>query len=187
MCYHCGPPHKLTRAQIRRVLRWHARAVAFRTTHGTARDVARRLGVKVYAVRRALQDDRTEGALGRRRLLSPAQHVLVRRWRAAGRRFRATHLTAQQLADAQGVSRSTIHDCIRRHGRYAAVAPIDSAHINARSVGSRSEAIRPDTSAAVAERAALLGAWPRPTSPAQPRRIAGPPAKPSRTPRGERS
>jgi hypothetical protein len=192
MSHPCGPPHKLTRVQIRRVLRWHARGVAFRATHGTAHDLARKLRVSVYAVRRALQDNgipAATGAVGRKRLLSPAHDVIVRRWRAAGRRFRATHFTAQKLADALGVGRVTIYDCIRRRGRYAAVrsARIDQAQVHARSGGRRSAATRHIPSDAVAQRAALLRAWPRATSSTQPRRIPGPQAKPPRAHRGDRS
>jgi hypothetical protein len=187
MSHPCGPPHKLTRAQIRRVLRWHARGVAFRATHGTARDLARKLHASIYAVRRALQGDRThvsKGAVGRKRLLPPAQHVILRRWRAAGRRFRARHLTAQQLADALGVSRVTIHDCIRRRGRYATVDPV---HVNSRSLGGRPGTTRHATTPTVAKGAALLKAWPRVVSPAEPRRITGSQVIPSRAPRDDRS
>jgi AraC-like DNA-binding protein len=177
MSYHCGPPPKLSAAKIRRVLQWHARTVAFRAQHGTARDLANRLHVSVYAVQRALQDDRTSatpGTVGRKRLLSPATLILVRRWAAAGRRFSATHLTAQELAEALGVSRGTIHDCIRRRGQYAT----DDAQINTAAAHRRSRTTRRRTREAVSQRAALLQAWPRITSAK---------AKPSRDRRGERS
>jgi len=188
MSYHRGPPLKLLPAQIRRVLRWHARSVAFRAKHGTARDVADLLQVNVYVVRRALWDDGTSGppgAAGRKPLLSPAKRRFVRRWAAAGRRFRATQLTAQELADDLGVSRPTIYDCIRRRGRYTAV---DQTPLHTPSVrgGSRSTRHAP-TQAAAERRAALLQAWPRALSPPQPRRITGPPATPARNPSRSRS
>ena len=109
-----GSPRKLTHAQIRRVLRWHARRVLFRRTHGTMRSLAQSIGASIHMVRRALR----AGSVGGTGHLSSQQRRIVKCWRARYRRFYETQLPAHALARALGVSRRTIFDCIRRRGRY---------------------------------------------------------------------
>jgi hypothetical protein len=155
----CGHLRKLTDGQIAQVLIWHQEAIEFRYAHGTLRDLAHVLGVSLHAVRgclelripdsandRRIQVSPSHGRPGRPRHLTPAQIVFVVAWRHAGREFRARHGTVASLARALGVGASTIHDCIRRNGRYTQRAP-------ARRAG-------PPTSDD-AVRAALLRAWSR--------------------------
>jgi predicted DNA-binding protein YlxM (UPF0122 family) len=185
MPHQCGAPRKLTDAQIARVLRWHARDVAFRSVHGTAQSLATRLGVSVSAVRREVRlsptvsqrsRDRAQKHRrpGRSALLTAQQRLIVRRWHAVYRRFVARRVSAAQLADALGVSRFAIFDCIRRQGRYTQVPRNRlgrSARKPHRSGGSRKLSRRRD-GAEAAKLAALLRAWP--------------PARGSHTPRSTR-
>ena len=155
----CGHLRKLTDGQIVQVLIWHQEAIEFRHAHGTLRDLAHVLGVSLHAVRDCLElripdsaNDRriqfapSHGRPGRPRHLTPAQIVFVVAWRHAGREFRARHGTVASLARALGVGASTIHDCIRRNGRYTQRATARRASL-------------PTSDDAV--RAALLRAWSR--------------------------
>jgi hypothetical protein len=155
----CGPPRKLTDGQIAQVLNWHQEAIEFRCAHGTLRDLAHVLGVSLHAVRgcfeirspgsannRRIQSSPSHGRPGRPRHLTPAQIVFVVAWRHAGRQFQARHGTVASLARALGVGASTIHDCIRRNGRYTQRAAARRASL-------------PTSDDAV--RAALLRAWSR--------------------------
>jgi hypothetical protein len=187
-----GAPRKLTDAQIARVLRWQAREVAFRSVHGTAQSLATRLGVNVSVVRRAVSQ-RSRGRApkhrqpGRSELLTPRQRLVVRRWHAAYRHFMATRLSAAQLADALGVSRFAIFDCIRRRGRYAQLdyEKIEKARGNPRTSGDRAGSTRRRAYTAVAHRAALLRAWPRVSSHRQTPGSAHPQVKHARGSRGQ--
>lgn len=180
MSHQRGAPRKLTDAKIARVLRWHARDIAFRSMHGTAESLATRLGVNVSAVRRAISQ-RSRGRAqnhrqpGRSALLTPQQRLVVRRWHAAYRRFMATRLSAAQLADGLGVSRFAIFDCIRRQGRYTQVHRnrlVRNARKLKRSGRSRKTSRRCD-GAQAAKLAALLKAWPRTQGFHKPRRTGG--------------
>jgi hypothetical protein len=159
MTVRCGPPRKLTDRQIARVLNWHHEAIEFRCAHGTLRDLAHLLGVSLHAVRgcleirslgsaskRRIQSSPSRGRPGRPRHLTPAQIVFVVAWRHAGRQFRARNGTVASLARALGVGASTIHDCIRRNGRYTQ-----------RAAGRRASPPTSDDTV----RAALLRAWSR--------------------------
>jgi transposase len=161
----CGPPRKLTDRQIAQVLNWHQEAIEFRQAHGTVRDLAHVLGVSLHAVRgcfesrisrsanRRIQTSRAPGRPGRPRHLNPAQTAFAIAWREAGRRFRARHGTVAMLARTLGVGTSTIHDCIRRKGRYTQCADVVVCQPTRRGSPSMSD---------VAVRAALLRAWLRP-------------------------
>jgi hypothetical protein len=153
----CGPPRKLTDRQIVQVLNWHQQAIEFRRAHGTLRDLAHVLGVSLHAVRgcfairvpgsasnRRIQSPHSPGRAGRPRHLNPAQIAFAIAWRDGGRQFRARHGTVASLGRVLGVGASTIHDCIRRQGRY-------TQHAAARRAS-------PPTSD-VEVRAALLRAW----------------------------
>jgi hypothetical protein len=127
----CGTFRKLTDAQIRKVLNWHQEAIEFRHSHGTLRDLGSLLGVSLDAVRGCFEsrspDTAESGGIrtshsaarrGRPRHLDAAQIEFALTWRYAGHKFRAGHGTVASLARSLGVGASTIHDCIRREGRY---------------------------------------------------------------------
>jgi hypothetical protein len=158
----CGPPRKLTDRQIDQVLNWHQEANEFRHAHGTARDLARVLGVSMHAVRGCFEI-RVRGSAnkgrtrwshppGRPRHLNPAQIAFAIAWRNAGRQFRARHGTVASLARTLGVGGSTIHDCIRRKGRYA-----QRGHVVVCQEAGRASLPKSDD----VVRAALLRAWSR--------------------------
>src|SRR5258707_370142 len=152
----CGPPRKLTDRQIIQVLNWHQEAIEFRHAHGTVRDLARVFGVSLHAVRgcfeirapvdsRQIQMSHSPDRPGRRRYLNPAQIAFAVAWRREGRQFRAQHGTVESFARTLGVGAWTIHDCIRRKGRYTTVCQ----------AAGRAGPPRSDD----AVRAALLRAW----------------------------
>jgi hypothetical protein len=160
----CGHLRKLTDRQIRAVLKWHQASIEFRRSHGTLRDLAGLLGVSLRAVRgcfeipisasdhsRPLEAFRSPSGLGRPRHLNPAEIAFAFAWREASRRFRAQHGTAASLARELGVGTSTIHDCIRRQGRYSRRAQLHGCPATRRAPVSDN-----------AVRAALLRAWLRP-------------------------
>ena len=160
----CGHLRKLTDRQIRAVLKWHRESIEFRRSHGTLRDLAGLLGVSLRAVRgcfefpipasghrRPLDAFRSPSGPGRPRRLNSAEIAFAFAWREATRRFRAQHGTVASLALELGVGTSTIHDCIRRQGRYSRRAQLS---------GCRATRRAPLSDNAV--RAALLRAWLRP-------------------------
>jgi len=151
----CGHLRKLTDRQIREVLKWHQEAIEFRRTHGSLKGLATLLGVSSHAVRGCFRiripgTPKGDGiqashSPGRPRHLNPDQIAFAVAWRNAGRQFRARHGTVAILARSLGVGASTIHDCIRRKGRYV------TAH----------RANPPRSHATI--RAELLHAWLRPS------------------------
>lgn len=147
-----GSPRRLTQSQIRRVLRWHARLIAFRREHSTVQRFARSMGPSVPAIRRAL------GSANSATQLSRAQRRMVRRWYARYRRFVARQQSAQALADALKVSRWTIFDCIRRQGRYFQLDE-RALHRQARQPATRARSARRVRFVEDSQRAALLKAW----------------------------
>jgi len=122
-----GPLPKLARADVRRLLDWHARRQKFSDEYGTTRHLAERLGVGTYAVRRALCfidfDPPTATARiripprGRRSSLSESQFAIVERWATARREFRAGDLSPKQMADELGIGVTTLFGYIRRPER----------------------------------------------------------------------
>jgi hypothetical protein len=125
----CGHLRKLTDQQIVQVLNWHQEAIEFQHAHGTQRQLAHLLGVSLHAARgcfeirvpannRRIQSSPSPHRPGRPRHLNPDQIAFAVAWRNAGRQFRARHGTVASLARSLGVGTSTIHDCIRRKGRY---------------------------------------------------------------------
>jgi transposase len=163
MKYPSGPRRKLSDRQIRAVLTWYETAVNFRRRHGTARNLAALLGVSSHVVRGIAElSDRTRGLpcplpknrRGRPRQLNAAQVAFVIAWREAGRQFLAQQGSVAELAHRMDVSASTIHDCIRRKGRYAR-----SDHVG-RSTTRKGGRTRP-LLANEALRSKLLRAWRR--------------------------
>lgn len=163
MKYPSGPPRKLNDRQIREVLAWYQRAENFRRCHGTARDLAALLGVSSHAVRGVVEHSGRirdiayrlpENRRGRPRHLNPSQVKFVIAWREAGRRFLARQRSVADLAHKMNVSASTIHDCIRRKGRYT-----QSDHVGqfTRRKGGQNRPLPSDE----ALRSTLLRAWPR--------------------------
>ena len=163
----CGHLRKLTDRQICAVLKWHQESIEFRRSHGTLRDLAGLFGVSLRAVRgcfeipipasghrRPLEASRSPGRRGRPRHLNPAEIAFAFAWRDAGLRFRRRHGTVASLARTLGVGTSTIHDCIRRKGRYTQGAQEATVFRAA----DRANPRRLDNTI----RAALLRAWLRP-------------------------
>jgi hypothetical protein len=159
----CGQPRKLTDRQVAQILNWYQEAIEFRDAHGTERDLARLLGTSLHAVRgcfeiRVSTNNRQSGSSpslhrpGRPRHLNPDQTAFAIAWRNVGRQFRARHGTAASLARSLGVGASTIHDCIRRKGRYIR-GPQFSARVH--NLPKSDDAVR----------AELLHAWLRPGQP----------------------
>jgi transposase len=163
MRYPSGPPRKLSDRQIRAVLTWYETAENFRRRHGTARDLAALLGVSSHAVRGIVElSDRTRDMAsplskirrGRPRLLNAAQVAFVIAWREAGRQFLAQQGSVAGLAHRMDVSASTIHDCIRRKGRYKRS---DHVRSSTKRGGGRTRPLLSDK----ALRSMLLRAWRR--------------------------
>ena len=158
-----GPPRKLSDREIREVLTWYQRAENFRRCHGTVRDLASLLGVSSHAVRGIVEPSgRTrdiayrlpETRCGRPRHLNPSQVAFVIAWRKAGRQFRERHGSVAELAQKMDVSPSTIHDCIRRKGRYTRSGRVDSS---TRREGGRVRPLRSEETL----RSKLLRTWRR--------------------------
>jgi hypothetical protein len=169
MRYPCGHPRKLSDRQIREVLTWHQEACRFRRCHGTVRDIAGLLNVSPHAVRGLVEPsasgNRRRGQCiqspnrrGRPRHLNSAQIAFVIAWRNAGRRFRLRHGSVAGLALKMGVSVSTIHDCIRRRGRYTQPTRVG---LSERRKSCRTRPVRSDE----ALRSELLRVWRRTNSP----------------------
>ena len=129
-----GPPRKLTDAQIRQVLAWHASWQKFRAQHESARRLAARLGVSQHVIYYCIARYRREGnrpshfrgAVARTRprhgrppSLRGSEARVVVAWYVRYMKFIERTGTARALARRMGVSEWTIHDCIRRRGRYA--------------------------------------------------------------------
>jgi transposase len=163
----CGHLRKLADRQIREVLKWHREAVEFRRRHGTVEELATLLGVSLHAVRGCfesrnpdtleedgVQASHSPGRRGRPRRLNPAQIAFVLAWRNASRHFSAQHGTVASLARKLGVGASTIHDCVRRKGRYQQRADADATQVR----GSRRAYLPTSKNARIA---ALFRAWPR--------------------------
>ena len=161
----CGSPRKLSDGQIVKVLKWHQEAIDFRRSHGTLRDLARLLGVSLRtaracfevrhsapAINRRIPTHHARGKPGRPRRLNPAEIAFAVAWRHAGRQFRAQHGSVARLAHQLGVGASTIHDCIRRKGRYT-----QATHIDLCKAGYTRRGHLPVSDNAL--RAALLRAW----------------------------
>lgn len=131
MTYQRGRPPKLTRAQIRRILTWHARWLRFRARHGTLQVLARRLNVRQHVITSCIEGYRksylprgstpalrTASRRGRPRVLHDGDIRVVIAWHLKYQRFYLRHGSAKSLALKLGVSESTVYDCIRRRGRY---------------------------------------------------------------------
>lgn len=159
-----GSPRKLTNRQIREVLKWHQEAIEFRHSHGTLHSLAGLLGVSVHAVRGCFEGRipapghdrrnlvaRSLERRGHPRHLNPAHVSFVIAWHNEGRRFHARRGNVASWARRLGVSASTIHDCIRRKGRYKRRAHVEVC--KARNLRLMSDD---------ALRAILLRAWLRP-------------------------
>jgi transposase len=146
----CGPPRKLTDTQIRQVLSWHACRQKFRAHHGSVHQLAARLGVNTDVIycciarycRKGNRPLRVKGAVARRGprrgrppSLSDMKVRAVEAWYRRHNEFVERTGTAQALARRMGVSVRTIHDCIRRRGRYiqlseSSLNPTSSAGIS---------------------------------------------------------
>lgn len=125
-----GSLRKLTDVQIRQVLAWHTRWQAFRTAHGTARQLAERLRVNVHVIRYCMAQyrkcstrprlaaDTSVARRGRPRRLSAANSRRVIAWYGQYQRFLAVQGSVRTLAAKLDVSVTTIYDCIRREGHY---------------------------------------------------------------------
>jgi len=161
----CGHPRKLSDRQIRKVMKWHQEALEFRRRHGTLVDLAIVLGTSLRAVRGCLENriaraphgagilaPRAPGRRGRPRHLNPAQIAFAIAWHEAGRRFYVRHGSIAGLARRLGASASTIHDCIRREGRYRQRAGADASKAPS---SHRNQPSTPDN----VRRSALLRAW----------------------------
>jgi transposase len=167
MKYPSGPPQKLSDRQIREVLIWYQRAENFRRCHGTVRDLAALLSVSAHAIRGVVEPSgdardiacrRPEHRRGRPRHLNPVQVAFVIAWRKAGRQFRERQGSVAELADKLDVSASTIHDCIRRKGRYTRS---DRVSPPTRREGGRTRRLRSEDTI----RSKLLRTWRRPSLP----------------------
>jgi len=156
----CGHPRKLSDRQIREVLKWHQEAIEFRHAHGTHRDLARLLGVSLHAVRGCFESQiphasKSRVRRGRPRHLDADQIAFVLAWRRVAWQFQARHGSIPGLARKLGVGASTIHDCVRRKGRY-----IQFAHVDGYQARNSSRVHPPLSDNAV--RSTLLRAWRRP-------------------------
>jgi hypothetical protein len=181
MASHRGSPRKLTDAQIRRVLRWHARVLKFRARRGTTRDLAARLHVNTRVIyyylsqyKNGTRGSRSElrppmrRSTGRPRLLGDRELRTIFHWYVRQMRFLAAHGSARALAHELGVSETTLFDCIRRQGRYRQARRLRRASITlATDVGPKGS--RGKESCALAKhesatcwRAQLLNRWARP-------------------------
>src|SRR5260370_2745927 len=162
----CGPARKLSDRQIAQILNWNREAIEFHCAHGTLRDLAHLLGVSTHAVRgcfetrapdsannHPIESSQSRGRPGRPRHLNPDQIAFAVAWRSAGREFRTRHGTSVSLACTLAVAVSTIHDCIRRQGRYTQRALVATSQDSRRVSPPKSD---------VAVRAELLRRWSRP-------------------------
>ena len=129
MARRTGPPRKLTDAQIRQVLAWHARWQRFRSSQGTQRSLAQRLQVKKHLIHGCIARYRQLGAAslstseidkrrGRPKTLTDRQIRAVIAWHLQYQRFLARHGSAKALARSLSVSERTIHSCIGGQGAY---------------------------------------------------------------------
>jgi hypothetical protein len=136
-----GYPRKLTDQQVELVLASNKRRTAFRASHGTAKDLARRLSVPeypvLYLIRRA-RVARSCDPVKWRNLDASARAALLRRHRGSGRHCSLTleqqievlewhteSLAADaargsviQLCRKLGISHPSLRKCILRDGVY---------------------------------------------------------------------
>lgn len=156
----CGHPRKLSDRQIREVMKWHQEAIEFRRAHRTQRDLARLLGVSLHAVRGCFESQihhtsNSRVRRGRPRHLDADQIAFVLAWRRVAWHFQARHGSVPGLARKLGVGASTIHDCVRRKGRYIQFVHVNGYHAH------KSRRVHSSLSDN-AVRATLLLAWRRP-------------------------
>lgn len=137
MARRTGPPRKLTDAQIRHVLAWHARWQRFRRLQGTQRSLAQRLQVKQHLIHGSIARYRQFGAAslsttmieprrGRPKTLQHRQIRTVIAWHLRYQRFLARHGSAKALARSLSVSERTIHSCIGGQGAYRQLSQFKS-------------------------------------------------------------
>jgi hypothetical protein len=107
-----GPPQRLSRDQIRFVMRWHRQAVRFHRAQGTLASLAAALNLSVHQLRRALTGNLRGLAL------SAKNKREIKLWEARRRQFNAQHPTARSLAVTLNVSRSTLFLCLQNKGAY---------------------------------------------------------------------
>jgi hypothetical protein len=134
-----GAARKLTDAQVARVMTRQAKWRQFLSTHGTAHDLAKRLGVRVDVVRRCIRrkqvylqrpeilwlmgDRVTDWSLPWPRRpgrpgLTDAKRATVLKWHQALLEAGRERGSTKRLALEFGISENTLHDCIRRCGVY---------------------------------------------------------------------
>jgi hypothetical protein len=178
MARRTGPPRKLTDAQIRRVLAWHARWQRFRSLLGTQQSLAQRLQVKTHLIHgciaryrqlgaASLSTSVTEPRRGRPKTLQGWQIRAVVAWHLRYQRFLTRHGSAKALARSLGASERTIHACIGRRGAYRQLSQFDTTQSGpSRSLvgGSSRTRTRVKGDAATRLRAELLKNWRRVSS-----------------------
>jgi hypothetical protein len=174
MARRTGPPRKLTDAQIRQVLAWHARWQRFRGLQGTQQSLAQRLQVKKYLIHGCIARYRQRGAAslsttviesrrGRPKTLQNRQIRAVIAWHLQYQRFLARHGSAKALARSLSVSERTIHACIGGYGAYRQLSQSQTPTPLTRSSGGTSSPTRTRVrgDAATRLRAELLKNWRR--------------------------
>jgi hypothetical protein len=134
-----GAARKLTDAQVARVMTRQAKWRQFLSSHGTAHDLAKRLGVRVDVVRRCIRrkeeylqrpeilwlmgDHLTDWSLPwpRRRGrpgLTDAKRAMVLKWHQAFLEVGRERGSTKRLALELGISENTLRNCIGRNGVY---------------------------------------------------------------------
>ena len=137
----CGRHRKLTDEQIKLVLSSSKRRAAFRVSHGTISDLARRLSVHVSSIKylrqlagfarswdpvrwsslefleRATLLNR-RGGCGRRSSLTLEQQVEILQWDAQLLAAHAERGSLIELCRELGISPNTFRTCVRRDGVY---------------------------------------------------------------------
>ena len=114
-----GRPRVLTRQQIRIVLKWHQRRLRFRALVGSVRVFSRRQGIPVYVLRQALARGVLVPVAAKKANYGHVELAhIVSAWVREYRRFAESDISNAQMASRLGVSRNTIHDCVKRKGRY---------------------------------------------------------------------
>ena len=170
-----GPPRKLTAAQIRQVLAWHAKWREFHSSHGTQRSLAERLRVKQHLIHSCIARYRQLGAAsrstsqieprrGRPKTLQDSQIRAVIAWHLRYQRFLTRHGSAKDLARSFSVSERTIHACVGREGAYREPSQFQATHGRASqtsvaTISPRRTCVRGDAEDQL--RAVLLKSWRR--------------------------